>query len=109
MVSKQTQKSLRRHVVLLTHVCLSGHSIPLWDRQMVSLSPYEMLKLFAKIDGFFPFFLDRVIFRWAALLNALAHLGCLTTFSSVHSHTLPVFSHFSTPEYAEDESAFPYN
>lgn len=87
IVSKQNQKNpcLRRHLRLLTHIWLSGHSIPSWNKQRVRLSPREMTKLVAKIVFVFLFSGQRC----AALPNTLPYLGCLTIFSNVGAYTHP--------------------
>lgn len=88
--SMQNPKSpcLRRHLVL-THICLSGQSIPLWNKQRVSLSPCDMAKPCAKIVFSFP----------GQKCAALSQYPCLpgrpTTFSKWGTYTLTCFQPFS--------------
>lgn len=85
VVSKQNHHStcFRRNLVLLTHICLCGHSTPLWNKELVCH--------FAIWQNSSPK-LDRVIFRCAAFPNALVYLSARPFFSS---NTLACFQPFS--------------
>lgn len=88
-VTKQNQKNpcLRRHLVLLTHVCLSGHSIPSWNKGLVCLlmiwqNSLPKLLLFSGQ-------------RYATLPHTLAYPRCLNTFSNLNAYTFACFQPFS--------------
>lgn len=89
IVTKQNQKNpcLRRHLVPLTHVCLSGHSVPSWNKGLVCplmiwQNSLPKLLLFSGQ-------------RCATLPNTLAYPRCLNTFSNLSAYTFACFQPFS--------------